>query len=251
MSADTHDASQTDHGAEKEPNNSTAFYLWLIITVSAGIIMAQDSWIGLQQPRLGTIDATAAFTKVMVIHTIWLVVTIGFILFTWFKRPTSAWKLHLGIGALTVAWTIGVLTWAFSDVERLRVSTWLCETAPTSDVVTDTFLESCSRADMGGSVRLGGDIFLWSADDEHFWRWIVPGKDMTTLQTRWPSQVSAMYLAKTEVNATLHNGAENSVPGGQWSAGFDPNQTRDLNIFYIKSAPSIPIDFGTPDPDEQ
>lgn len=251
MLADTHDASQTNHGAEKEPNDSTAFYLWLIITVSAGIIMAQDSWISLQQPRLGTIDATAAFTKVMVIHAIWLVVTLGFIVLTWIRRPTTAWKIHLGIGALTVVWTISVLIWAFSDVERLQVSTWRCTSAPAADVVTDAFLASCTRADMGGSVRMGGDIFLWSADDEHFWRWIVPGEDMATLRTRWPSDISDMYLATTEDGATLRRGAEESVPGGQWSAGFDPNRTRDLNIFYIESGPTVPIDFGTPDPDAQ
>lgn len=226
---------------------STAFYMWLIITASAGIIMAQDTYVGLQQPRLGTMDATAAFTKVLVIHVIWMLVTLGFIGFTWAKRPTSAWKLHIAIGCVTVIWTVGVLISAFTNVERLTVSTWRCTTAPTSSTITEEFLDSCSLADMGSSIRMGGDIFLWSTNDENYWRWIVPGEGRATLQTRWPSQVSAVYLARDTDNAELSMGAEDSVPGGQWSAGFDPAVSRDLNIFYIEGTPVLPIESATPD----
>lgn len=242
MVADIHDATDDGARAVLESSESTAFYIWLLITVSAGIIMAQDTWVSFQQPRLSTMDATAAFTKVLVIHAIWLVVTLGFMAFTWFIRPTSAWKIHLGMGALTVAWTVGVLVWGFTDAERLEVTTWRCETAPTSEVVTEEFLESCSLAEMGSTIRFGNDIFLWSADNEHYWRWIVPGEGMATLQTRWPSHVSGLYLASDTDGATLSSGAETSVPGGVWSAGFDPAHTRSLRIFFIETAPVLPID---------
>lgn len=247
MSTDTHDASESGAPVALESSESTTFYMWLLITVSAGIIMAQDSWVSLQQPRLGTVDATAAFTKVMVIHAIWLAVTIGFMIFTWLVRPTSAWRIHMVIGALTVVWTIGVLVWAFSDVERLNVSTWRCETAPTSNVATEDFLAGCERADIGSDIRLGGDIFLWSANDQQHWRWIVPGEGLSTLQTRWPSQVNAMYLSVDEPDAVLTSGAEDSVPGGNWSAGFTPSESRDLRIYFVEAAPVVPINNGTPD----
>lgn len=248
MSAEPHDPAENEREPLTEGSESTAFYMWLLITVSAGIIMAQDTWVSLQQPRLSTVDATAAFTKVMVIHAIWLVVTIGFIVFTWWQKPTSAWKVHLVIGGATVIWTIGVLTWSFTDVDRLHVSTWQCESAPTSEMVTEEFLDSCSRADMGVSIRLGGDIFFWSADDEDYWRWIVPGEGLATLQTRWPSQVNAVYLASNSPDATLTAGSLDSVPGGNWSARFDPNESRDLRLFFVESGPSIPIENGTPEP---
>lgn len=247
MSTDIHDAPEEGAQALLESSESTAFYLWLLITVSAGIIMAQDTWVSVQQPRLSTVDATAGFTKILVIHAIWLVITIGFIAFTWHIRPTSAWKIHIGIGALTVAWTIGVLVWSFSDVERLTVSTWQCESAPTSNVATAAFLDSCERADIGSDIRLGGDIFLWSANDETYWRWIVPGEGLATLQTRWPSQVNAMYLATNEPDAVLTSGAEDSIPGGNWSAGFMPSASRDLHIYFVVATPILPTDLGTPD----
>lgn len=247
MPADTHDASNKDVHGVLQTSESTAFLMWLLITVSAGIIMAQDSWLGLQQPRLSTVDATASFTKVLVIHAIWLLATLGFLGFTWFVRPTSAWKVHMVVGALTVLWTVGVLVWAFSDVERLEVSTWRCEVAPASDTVTPEFLESCSLAEMGSSIRLGGDIFLWSADDEHFWRWIVPGEGLSTLQAHWPSHVNAVYLATDAADATLISSAGDSVPGGKWSAGFNPAETRSLRIYFVEAGPTVPIDRATPD----
>lgn len=248
MSVHTHDPVENEDQPLLESSESTGFYIWLLITVSAGIIMAQDTWVSMQQPRLSTVDATAAFTKVMVIHSIWLIATIAFMAFTWWVKPTSAWKVHLAIGGITVIWTLGVLTWAFTDVERLNVSTWHCESSPTSEIVTQDFLDTCTRTDMGISLRLGGDIFLWSADDEHYWRWIVPGEGLATLQTRWPNQVSGMYLASNDPGATLTAGSQDSVPGGNWSAGFNPNETRNLRLFFVESGPTIPIDSGTPEP---
>ena len=247
MSAEVHEASQTGDRAIVESNESTAFYIWLLITVSAGIIMAQDTWVSLQQPRLGTVDATAAFTKVLVIHGIWLLVTLGFIGYTWFARPNSAWKIHLVMGALTVVWTIGVLVWSFGDVERLEVTTWRCDSAPADNVATEAFLETCDLTDEGGNLRLGGDIYFWSADDKHHWRWIVPGEGMSTMQTRWPNQVSDMYLSTGGEGATLMAGAESSIPGGIWTAGFDPQSSRVLRIYYIESAPTTPDAPATPD----
>lgn len=247
MSVEMHEASQNGDGAMLESTDSTAFYLWLLITVSAGIIMAQDSWLGLQQPRLSTVDATAAFTKVLVIHAIWLLVTIGFLAFTWFVRPTSAWRIHIVVGLLTVIWTIGVLAWAFGDVERLEVTTWRCETAPTSAVATTEFLETCDLTDDVSNLRMGGDIYLWSADDKHHWRWIVPGEGMSTMQTRWPTRVSAMYLSTGGEGGALSTGAESSVPGGTWTAGFDPQESRVLRVYYIDAAPAMPLAPSTPD----
>lgn len=246
MSADAHDPAEYDE-QPVESSGSTAFYMWLLITVSAGIIMAQDSWVGMQQPRLGTVDATAAFTKILVIHAIWLAVTIGFLVFTVWVKPTTAWKVHLMVGVVTVIWTIGVLTWSFQDVERLRVSTFSCETAPTTNVITEEFLESCSRADMGINIRLGGDIFLWSADDENYWRWIVPGEGLATLQTRWPAHVNTVYLATNEDEAILTEGALDSVPGGNWSAKFRASEDLDLRLFFVESDTTTP-DKGTPEP---
>lgn len=248
MSADSRDPNENEKEPLVEGSESTAFYMWLLITVSAGIIMAQDTWVSLQQPRLSTVDATAAFTKLMVIHAIWLAITVGFMVFTWWVKPTSAWKIHLVVGAATVVWTMAVLVWSFTDVDRLHVSTWSCKSAPTSETVTEDFLDSCSRADMGISIRLGGDIFLWSADDEDYWRWIVPGEGLATLQTRWPSQVNAVYLATNEPEATLTAGSQDSVPGGNWSARFDPAEDRNLRIFFVEAAPTTPIDDGTPEP---
>lgn len=248
MPADAHEPAEYDEQPLVEFSGSTAFYMWLLITVSAGIIMAQDTWVSLQQPRLNTVDATAAFTKILVIHAIWMVATIGFMVFTWWVKPTSAWKIHLVVGAATIIWTIGVLTWSFTDVERLHVTTWRCESAPTSDVVTEEFLSSCSQTDLGISIRLGGDIFLWSADDEDYWRWIVPGEGLSTLQTRWPSQVNAVYLANNDAGATLTAGSLDSVPGGKWSARFDPATSRDLRIFFVEAGPTVPFENGTPEP---
>lgn len=247
MAAEKRNPAEEEAPGLLESTDSTAFLLWLLITVSAGIIMAQDSWLGLQQPRLSTVDATAAFTKIMVIHALWLVVTVGFVAFTWVVRPTSAWKIHLVLGAITVLWTIGVLVWAFSDVERLQVSTWECESAPTEPMVTERFLASCSLADRNTTIRLGGDIFLWSADNEHYWRWIVPGVGLTTLQTRWPSQASAMYLATEEPDAELISGSLDSVPGGNWSAQFDPNASRQLRIYFVIAGPIVPLEPATPE----
>lgn len=248
MSADPYDPVENEDEPLLESSGSTGFFLWLLITLSAGIIMAQDTWLATQQPRLNTVDATAAFTKLMVIHAIWLLATIIFMAFTWWIRPTTAWKVHLVIGAATVIWTIGVLTWAFTDVDQLHVTTWRCAEAPTSDMVTQDFLDSCTRADMGMDIRLGGDIFLWSADDERHWRWIVPGEGFSTLQTRWPNQVNSLYLASNAPDAPLTSGSQDSVPGGNWSARFDPHETRNLRIFFIESGPGVPIDNGTPEP---
>lgn len=247
MPAEIHDPGEDGLRAQLESSESTAFLMWLLITVSAGIIMAQDTWVSLQQPRLSTVDATAAFTKLMVIHAIWLVVTLGFLAFTWFVRPTTAWKIHMAIGILTVGWTLAVLVWAFQDVERLEVSTWRCETAPTTLITTQAFLDSCTLADTNTSIRLGGDIFLWSADDEHYWRWIVPGEGLATLQSRWPSPVVAMYLGMGGIDTELTAGSQDSVPGGNWSARFDPHESRKLHIYFIESPPTVPLQTATPD----
>ena len=248
MPTDTRDPAEDGIKAVLASSESTAFYMWLLITVSAGIIMAQATYLGFQQPRLSTVDATAAFTKMMVIHAIWLVVTIGFLIFTWYARPTEAWKIHIAVGAVTVVWTVSVLVWSFSDVERLQVSTWRCESSPTEMIVTDDFLDSCTLADTTTNLRLGGDIFLWSADDEHFWRWIVPGEGLATLQTKWPSQTSALYLSSDEAGAEITAGAEDSVPGGNWSVKFDPQETHELRIYFIENGPAIPVEPGTPLP---
>lgn len=247
MSAEVHDTAEDGAKAAMESSESTAFYMWLIITVSAGIIMAQDTWVSVQQPRLSTVDATAAFTKVMVIHFIWLVITIGFMVFTWFIRPTSAWKIHLIVGALTIFWTVGVLAWSFADVERLQVSTYRCESPPGEMIATESFLDSCTLADNSSSIRLGGDIFLWSADDEHYWRWIVPGEGLATLQTKWPRHVSAMYMAIDAPGAELTAGALDSIPGGNWSAKFDPHDSLHLRLFLVETAPTVPLEPATPD----
>lgn len=251
MPEDTHDAAEESVQGVLKTSESTGFFLWLLITVSAGIIMAQDSWVSLQQPRLSTVDATAAFTKVLVIHSLWLVATLLFIGFTAWVKPTSAWKIHLVVGALTLAWTVGVLAWSFSDVERLHVTTWRCESSPTETIVTDEFLNSCTPADMSTTIRLGGDIFLWSADDEHFWRWIVPGEGMSTLQTRWPSSVLAMYLASDEPGTVLTAGSMDSIPGGNWSARFEPGESRNLHIYYVEFTPDTPEQRSTPPTDSR
>lgn len=248
MAADTHDPVEDDARSIMQSSDSTAFYMWLLITVSAGIIMAQDTWVSVQQPRLNTTDATAAFTKVMVIHGIWLVATIAFLAFTWYVRPTSAWKVHIVVGVATMFWTIGVLVWSFNDVERLKVSTWICESSPTSDVVTEDFLNNCELADIGSTVRLGGDIFLWSTNDESYWRWIIPGEGLATLQTQWPSEVSAVYLGTNGDNQDLTEGALDSVPGGNWSARFDPQESLDLHIYFVEEPANPTQDDSTPEP---
>lgn len=233
-----------------ETSESTAFHMWLLITVSAGIIMAQDTWLSLQQPRLGTMDATASFTKVLVIHALWFVVSLAFLVFSWKIRPTSAWKLHVSIAILTCIWTLSVLTAAFAGADTLRVSTWRCESAPTDTTITPAFLETCDLTEAGGSIRMGGDIFLWSFDDKNYWRWIVPGENMVTLQTRWPTNVSAIYLATSDDDAELMPGSSESVPGGNWSAGFDPQLYRHLRVFFIEAPAIAPPEIGTPAPHE-
>jgi uncharacterized membrane protein len=244
----SHDASQESAPAVLEANESTAFHIWLLITVSAGIIMAQDTWLSLRAPRLGTMDATASFTKVLVIHGLWFLVSLGFLLFSWKFRTTTAWKLHIVVAALACVWTIGVMVNAFADSETLRVSTWRCDAAPTESVVTEEFLDTCHLNNTTGSIRMGGDIFLWSLNDKNFFRWIVPGENLVTLQTRWPSQVAGIYLAVDEEDAPLTSGSAESVPGGTWSAGFDPQTQRDLNIFYVDTPSIQPEDHATPRP---
>lgn len=245
--ADYH-ASEQSAESVLEANESTAYHIWVLITVSAGIIMAQDTWLSVRTPRLGTMDATASFTKVLVIHALWFLVSLGFLLFTLKFRTTSAWKLHIVVATLACFWTAGVMVNAFTDTETLRVSTWRCEAAPTEQVVTDAFLETCEMDDTSGSIRMGGDIFLWSLDDKNFFRWIVPGENLVTLQTRWPSEVAGIYLAADQEGAELVSGSAESVPGGTWSAGFDPSQNRDLKIFFVETPSMQPQDIGTPDP---
>ncbi len=231
-------------------SESTAFHMWLLITVSSGIIMAQDTWLSLRQPRLGTMDATASFTKVIVIHTLWLLVSVAFLLVSWKIRPTSAWRVHVVASALAIAWTTGVLVTAFADAETLRVSTWRCTTMPSEETTTEAFLATCDLTDSGSSLRMGGDIFLWSIDDKNYWRWIVPGENLVTLQTRWPSDVSAMYLAREGMGMPLAAGSSESVPGGTWSAAFNPGEDRDLHLYYIDSSAEPPEEIGTPQPHE-
>ena len=247
MSADLHEASPEGDGTVPESGESTAFYIWLLVTVSAGIIMAQDSWVSLQQPRLNTADATAAFTKVLVIHGIWLLVTLGFMGYTWFARPTSAWRIHLVVGLFTVIWTIAVLVWSFGDVDRLEVTTWRCERAPAGNVATQEFLDTCDLTDEGSTIRMGGDIYLWSADNKHHWRWIVPGEGMATLQTRWPTRASALLFSTGGEGAPVLTGAETSIPGGIWSVGFNPQTDRVLRIYYIQASPSQPLAPASPE----
>lgn len=238
------------NGDALKNSESTAFHMWLLITVSSGIIMAQDTWISLQQPRLGTMDATASFTKVLVIHSLWLIVSIAFLIFTWKYRPTSAWRVHVVAAILAIFWTSGVLMNAFAGVETLRVSTWQCHDMPTESTVTEQFLESCKLSDSGSTIRMGGDIFLWSINDKHYWRWIVPGENMVTLQTRWPANVSAIFMASPGENAILNSGSSESIPGGTWSAGFDPRENRELRLFFIDSTSEVPPALGTPMPHE-
>ena len=247
--AGRHASEQTAHSALQD-SESTAFHIWLLITVSAGIIMAQDTWLSLKQPRLGTMDATASFTKVLVIHALWFLISLAFFVFTWKIRPTSAWRVHIVAAILGCVWTIGVLVSAFTAVETLRVSTWTCTSVPSGTTVTREFLDSCSRTEAGDTIRMGGNIFLWSFDDKHYWRWIVPAENMVTLQTRWPSNVSAIYLATNAADADLSAGSSESVPGGTWSAGFDPLEERTLRIFYVVPPATDPTDIGTPAPHE-
>ena len=231
-------------------SESTAFHMWLLITVSSGIIMAQDTWLSLRQPRLGTMDATASFTKVIVIHALWLLVSLAFLIFSWKIRPTSAWRVHIVASALAIIWTAGVLVNAFAGAETLRVSTWRCTTMPAGETTTEEFLASCNLTDAGSSLSMGNDIFLWSIDDEHYWRWIIPGENMVTLQTRWPSDVNAIYLAREGTDMPLVAGSSESVPGGTWSAAFHPGEDRDLHVYYIDSPAPPPEEIGTPQPHE-
>lgn len=253
----TNDASesiaQSTLHAIKSPlhtSESTAFHIWLLITVSSGIIMAQDTWLSLQQPRLGTMDATATFTKVLVIHALWLFVSLVFLVFSWKIRPTTAWRVHIVASILAICWTIGVLVYAFAGAETLRVSTWRCESMPTGETVTGAFLETCDLTESGGFLRMGSNIYLWTIDDKNYWRWIVPAENMVTLQTRWPADVSAIYLARAGDDSMLVAGSSESVPGGTWSAGFDPRKDRKLHVYYIDSGAMPPGEIATPQPHE-
>ena len=245
------DASQQSADSALDSNISTGFHIWLLITVSAGIIMAQDTWLSVRSPRLGTMDATASFTKVLVIHSLWFLISLGFLLFTWKFKPSSAWKLHMVVAFMACIWTLGVLVTTFQDTETLRVSTWRCESSPTGITADAEFLEGCELNNTSGSIRMGGDIFLWSLDDKNFFRWIVPGENLVTLQTRWPSQVAGIYLAANEEDASLVAGSAESVPGGTWSAGFDPVKNRDLNIYFVDAPAVPPPDIATPLPPEK
>lgn len=246
-----HDASERSDDSVLENNISTGFHIWLLITVSAGIIMAQDTWLSVRTPRLGTMDATASFTKVLVIHAIWFLVSLGFLLFSWKFRPSSAWKLHMVMALLASIWTLGIIVNAFQDTETLRVSTWQCESAPTEAKVSEAFLENCDLTNTSDSIRMGGDIFLWSLDDKNFFRWIVPGENLVTLQTRWPSEVAGIYLATDDDGAALVSGSAESVPGGRWSAGFDPSLNLDLNIYFVVAPSASPENVATPEPPGQ
>lgn len=246
MERAVHEPSEQPIKAILRASDSTAFYVWFIITLSAGVIMAQDTWSSWQQPRTGTADATATFTKVLVIHALWLFVSIIFVFFTWRFRPTSAWRWHLVIGAVTCVWTIGVLVYAFTDVKRVRVTTWVCTSSPQTTMVTDDFLASCKLADSDSTIRMGSNIYFWSADDKHYWRWIVLGDDTETVQMSWPQGVDAIYLAAEGDNATLDPGADESIPGGTWSASFDPAQERSFRLFTIEHANPSATPEATP-----
>ncbi len=217
-----------------QSSESTAFYLWLLITFSAGIIMAQDSWYARNHPRLDTGNLTATFTKVLVIHALWFIISAAFVLFSWYFKPSPAWKLHIVVGIAACLWTLGVVVWSARDVERLQVTTWACDTAPSSQIATDEFLDSCSQVETRSVIRMGSDIYLWSLDDTHFWRWIVPGGGKETLRTHWRDDVSAIYLATTEQNAPLVAGSTESAPGGSWSAGFDPQEQTEFRIIFVR-----------------
>lgn len=241
-----HEPSEQPIKAILRASDSTAFYVWSIITFSAAVIMAQDTWSSWQQPRTGTADATATFTKVLVIHALWLFVSIIFVVFTWRLRPTSAWRIHIVIGALACIWTIGVLVYAFADVERVRVTTWVCPDPPASTTVTEEFLDTCDVADADSTIRMGSNIYFWSIDDRHYWRWIVPGDDTETIQMAWPHDIDAIFLAAEGDNAVLDAGSVDSTRGGNWSAVFDPSEERSFRLFIIEGSQSTATPEATP-----
>lgn len=252
--AAVHDSTEQPVQTTLRSSGSTSFYLWVLITFSSGIVMAQDTWYNSRHPRFGTEDATATFTKVLVIHSVWLAVSLGFVIFAWLFRPTAAWKLHIAVGLLACFWTAGVLVFAFNDVERLQVSTWKCTSAPTEPTLTDEFLATCSLVDTDRTIRMGSNIYLWSPDDKHFWRWIVPGDDRVTLQTQWSTAVTGIYMSSATDGAELLSGSTDSMPGKIWSASFDPHRDRSFRLFFIEAgdaenpgvATPVPITFSRP-----
>lgn len=217
-------------------SQNTALLVWLLISLSAALIMAQDTVAGWNNPRLNTTDATAEFTKILVIHSLWAVTTVVFLIFTFYFKPTKWWLLHTILAALVLFWAIGVIAWSFRDVDRLTISTWSCTAAPTSDHVDEEFLSTCELTNAYSDIRLGQDIFMWSIDDKHHWRWIVPGQGRASLQTPWPIDANGIYLAANEPNAELMHQAEDSAVGEVWRSSFNPQQSTDLNLFYIDSA---------------
>lgn len=226
-------------------SQNTALLVWLLISLSAALIMAQDTVAGWNNPRLNTADATAEFTKILVIHSLWLVTSLAFLVFTIYFKPTRLWLLHVIVTVLVIIWTVGVIAWAFRDVERLTISTWSCSAAPTSEHVDEEFLSTCELTNSYSDIRMGRDIFMWSIDDKHHWRWIVPGQGRATLQTPWPIDTNGLYLAANEPNAELMHQSEDSNVGGVWSSSFNPQVTTDLNLFYVDSddepeAPATP-----------
>lgn len=93
---------------------------------------------------------------------------------------------------------------------------------------------------------MDSDSYLWSVDDCHFWRWIVHGEGMATIQTRWPNDVSSMYLATDSSDVYLMPGGEDSMRGNTWSARFYPHEPRKLRIFYIELPSGVTDTVGTP-----
>lgn len=220
--------------AIKETQN-TALVMFLLLSTSAAVIMAQDTLVNWNTPRLSTIDATAQFTKTVVIHGLWFLTCMVFIVINWFAKPTRLWKLHIVFGVIVAAWTAAVIIVASADTHRLTLTTWTCSEAPASNEVTEEFLESCTLRDAYADILLGPNIYLWSVNDANHWRWIVAGQGRATIQTRWPSSASAMFMAPNTENATFLHESVDATRGGTWVGSFDPQEHHHLNLYYIEA----------------
>lgn len=229
----TADAATTQLRDTIKDGQNTALLIWLLISVSAAVIMAQDTVAGWETPRLSTLDATAKFTKILVIHGLWLLTTLGFIATTIFAKPTRLWRLHVVAGAVIAVWTVAVMIWAASDVRMFSITTWSCTEIPTTEYVTDEFRSSCKETDAYSDIHLGPNIYMWSMDDSHFWRWIVPGEGRTTVETKWPQRTQDMYMSSTDNGAFMQPSLD-SNRGGMWIGNFDPEEHRSLNLYYIE-----------------
>lgn len=224
----------------------TVFWLWLLFCFSAVIVMAQDTIVGWNTPRLNTSNATAEFTKILVIHGLWLLASVAFVSFAFWSRPARFWYVYAAFGIAVVAWTVGVIVWASGDAKTMRVSVWRCAAAPVENQVTIEFLDTCESANAYSDLRLDRNIYLWSFDDVHHWRWIVPGEGDATLQTVWPSHIDAVYLAPDRIGAEFLPVQPDATIGGTWGASFNPQEDTNLRLFYI-NATGTSVPEATPD----